>query len=278
MAEITAYLINGQSNTSVSPYDRGLNYGDGIFRTLVWANGRLEAWHHHFAQFKHDCKAIGIICTEESIWLADIAQLVSADEKSVIKLVITRGESLRGYASPLAPFVTRIVIKSAFPAYPQVNVEEGIQLHLCHLRLGYQPLLAGIKHLNRLENVLARSEWNNPDLAEGLLLDQSGYVVEGTMSNVWIREGQHLITPDLSDCGVAGVTRSRIIELAKSIGLSTSVTKFGLDRLLAADEVLVCNSLFGAWQVIKIQDKTWPKQLLAEKIRTLLALDNEHNA
>jgi len=117
----------------------------------------------------------------------------------------------RGYAVPVLAQPTRVVIKAPFPHYPEANFNEGVRLHLCNLRLSYQPQFAGIKHLNRLENVMARMEWTDNTITDGLLLDEKDRAIECTMSNVFARFGKSLVTPDLSLCGVAGITRGRIL-------------------------------------------------------------------
>lgn len=159
------------------------------------------------------------------------------------------------------------------PHYADLNYQQGVQLHVCELRLGAQPKLAGIKHLNRLENVLARMEWREDSIFEGLLLDQTGNVIECTMSNVFARFENQLITPDLSQCGVAGITRQRILGLGNVLGLNVLVKPLTLDQLLQADEVIICNSLYGVFQVSSIANKVWPQQELALKIRNVFAND-----
>ena len=130
-----------------------------------------------------------------------------------------------------------------------------MNLHVCETRLALQPKLAGMKHLNRLENVLARMEWNDQNIADGILLDMNDNVIECTAANIFARFGDTLITPSLAQCGVAGITRQRIIELAHTLSLKTSVETFNLEKLFSADEVIICNSVYGAWQVRSIQNK-----------------------
>lgn len=117
-----------------------------------------------------------------------------------------------------------------------------------------QPLLAGFKHLNRLEQVMARTEWDDPDIAEGLMLDQEQRLIEGTMSNVFIVNGRELLTPDLSNCGVAGVIRSVILDLAATLGFKSQVRCLTLDDVKASQEVFICNSLTGIWPVVCVED------------------------
>jgi 4-amino-4-deoxychorismate lyase len=188
----------------------------------------------------------------------------------VVRVTVTRGPGLRGYAPPSPANPTRIVMTSALPQYPSDFSAHGIKARICKLRLGFQPALAGIKHLNRLENVLARGEWSDPAVAEGLLLDAENNVIEGTMSNLFIVERGRLITPDLSRCGVAGVTRARIIECAGRHGVGCQVTPVSYERLLQADEILLVNSLIGVWQVRTLDDNIRNRGTFVTRVRQWL--------
>jgi 4-amino-4-deoxychorismate lyase len=264
------YLINGRSGQGISPMDRGFAYGDGVFRTLPMRNGKLKDWELHYRRLQSDCAVLKIACPPEAQWLDDIRQLSKGVDEAVFKLMVTRGESGRGYAVPPVAQPNRVVIQSPFPVYPATYDSDGVGLHLCQLRLAEQPKLAGIKHLNRLENVLARMEWVEATYAEGLLLDASGNVIECTMSNLFMRRGNVLVTPDLTRCGVAGVTRQRILDQAGMLGLQAEVARFDLATLQTADEVVICNSLLGVWQVRSIEKKSWPKGDLAQQLREAL--------
>jgi len=267
------YLINGNLSQVISPLDRGFAYGDGVFRTLKMVRGIPQHWPMQYQKLVADCAAIGIVCPSAECFISDFQQLFSLDEVAVAKIVVTRGEGERGYAPPAITMPMRVIIKSALPRYAKANYVDGVSLHLCELRLSHQPKLAGIKHLNRLENVMARMEWKDEAIFDGLLLDQQGSVIECTMSNVFARFGHELVTPALNLCGVAGITRQSIIGLARSLGFSLDVAQLSLSRLLEADEVIICNSLYGAFQVKSIVDKTWSKQTLSSTIRTALAYD-----
>jgi 4-amino-4-deoxychorismate lyase len=159
------------------------------------------------------------------------------------------------------------------PSYAPDTYTTGVDLHLCELRLAAQPKLAGIKHLNRLENIMARMEWRDDAAFDGLLLDQQDNVIECTMANLFARYGNQLLTPDLMQCGVSGITRERILSLASVLNLTVQVTQLPLARLILADEVLICNSLFGVFQVRSIQNTSWPPQALAKNFRALLTHD-----
>ena len=263
-------IVNGHLNGTISPLDRGLAYGDGIFRTIKVVNGLPEQWPAHYQKLVADCGVIGIVCPSAELLMSDWQQLFSADEHAVAKIMITRGEGERGYKPPAVTAPVRVLLKLASTTYAETNFTEGVHLHLCDTRLAAQPKLAGIKHLNRLENVLARMEWHNPDIADGLMLDFQNNVIECTSANIFARFGDALITPSLDSCGIAGITRQRIVELAYTLALNPIIETFNLKKLLSADEVIICSSLYGAWQVRSIADHHWQKSTLAANIRLAL--------
>lgn len=265
-----AYLVNGRREGGLTPFDRGIAYGDGVFRTLPVYSGIPHCWERHYRRLQADCNGLGIVCPSEEILRDDIARLIDDGEHAVIKIIITRGESERGYAVPPLAQPTRIVSKAALPQYPESHFTSGVALHLCEIRLARQPRLAGIKHLNRLENVMARMEWVDPQIADGLLLDEGGDVIECTMSNLFVRMGNVLATPNLSRCGVSGVTRERVLEVAPQLGYTVEVRHLRLPELMDADEVVICNSLYGAWQVRRLASHAWPAGMLAEQLREML--------
>lgn len=271
MTSTPTFLINGQSSNLISPFDRGFAYGDGVFRTLKVVAGKPLNWLQHYRKLSADCDALSIPCPSNSLLLDEAVQLFAGDG-GVLKIMITRGESVRGYAiaTPMQP--NRALVRSNLPVYPKANYDEGVKLHLCELRLSHQPKLAGIKHLNRLENVLARSEWNDSAVADGLLLDEAGDVIECTMSNIFARFGEEIITPDLNKCGVAGLTRQQIIEIAPQLGLNMSMGKISLPKLMQADELVICNSLYGVWQVRSVSEQHWSKLSLAAQLTQRLEL------
>lgn len=263
-----ATLINGSFHGAISALDRGFAYGDGVFRTIKVVNGLPEQWPLHYQTLVRDCSAIGIVCPSAETFINDFELLATVDDAvSVVKIIVTRGEGERGYKPPSITTPMRVMVKTNFPDYPEHYFIEGVHLHLCDTRISHQPKLAGIKHLNRLENVLARMEWHDPDLAEGLMLDIDDNVIECTAANLFARFGDTLITPSLNKCGVAGITRQRILSHAQTLKLKAKTEEMQLEKLLAADEVLICNSLFGVWQVRQISDKKWTKQTLANQLR-----------
>ena len=278
MVHKQASLINGSFEQAISALDRGFAYGDGVFRTMRVRNGLPVNWPFHYQKLVADCAVIGIVCPSAELLMSDFQKLFEhelflADSNQVGKIIITRGEGARGYAPPVITVPTRVLIKSNLPHYATVHYEQGVQLHICGTKLSAQPRLAGIKHLNRLENVIARMEWRDESIFDGLMMNQSNQVIECTSSNIFARFGQQLITPDLSQCGVAGITRHRILGLGSVLGFAISTQAISLEQLLSADEIIICNSLYGAFQVTKIGNTRWAKQDLAEKIRNIVTND-----
>jgi 4-amino-4-deoxychorismate lyase len=264
-------LINGDFNGAISALDRGLSYGDGVFRTIKVVQGLPEYWPVHYQTLVKDCTAIGIVCPSADVFINDFEQLFSIEELvAVAKIIVTRGEGARGYSPPAVTNPLRVMIKSSMPDYAQENFSEGVALHLCETRIGHQPKLAGVKHLNRLENVLARMEWHDPKIVEGLMLDCNDNVIECTAANIFARYENVLLTPALDQCGVSGITRKQILARAHTLNLKPAIETMSLKKLLSADEVIICNSLFGAWQVRQLENKQWPKQNLAINLRKAL--------
>jgi len=263
-------LVNGAASDAASATDRGLAYGDGIFRTLLIRAGRPVWWRRHAAKLASDCAAVGIACPRLDQFERDLGALARETPDCVIKIIVTRGSGPRGYAPPVNASPTRIVTSSPLPAHPRDWHEHGVHVHLCRLRLARQPVLAGIKHLNRLEQVLARAEWNDPAVAEGLLCDTGDLVIGGTMTNVVLVRQGALVTPDLTSCGVAGVTRGLVLELARENGVATHVQAVSIDDLLGSDEVFLINSVIGVWPVAQLDCKTWPVGPVTAQVRKWL--------
>jgi 4-amino-4-deoxychorismate lyase len=264
------YIINGGLDQGISPFDRGLSYGDGIFRTFKVINGLPVDWPLHYQRLVSDCGAIGIVCPSAEVLISDIQSLFLPNDSAVVKIIITRGEGERGYAAPPVTMPTRILIKSELPTYTASYYKTGVQLFVCKTILSYQAALVGVKHLNRLENVLARAEWNDPTYFDGVMLDIAGNVIECTSANIFARYGKELHTPLIDRCGIAGVTRQRIINLAHQPMLKPIIKNITLAELLDADEVFICNSIYGAIQVRAVAQKQWDMGDMATKIREIL--------
>lgn len=261
-------LVNGLSATRVAAMDRGLNYGDGVFRTIRIAEGRPRWWADHMAKLAEDCARLGLDCPESALLEQDLASLGPLPTWGVLRLTVTRGEGPRGYCPPKPQHCSRIVM--CWPTDEPAYSGKGLTLRVCDLRLGHQPALAGIKHLNRLENVMARAEWSDPNIEEGVLLDLAGRVVSGVMSNLFLWRNGRLQTPRLDRCGVAGVSRARLMGFSAAQGLTVEETDLDLASLLAADEVMLTNSLTGLRRAARLGGKTWPEPLVSPRLAGFL--------
>lgn len=259
-------LVNGVSGNLISIRDRGLLYGDGVFRTLRASHGQALHWPLHYQKLHHDCRALSIACPELAMLSEELHGLLQHHPDGAVKLIVTRGQGRRGYAPPDRAMPTHLWDIAPLPVYPSSNAIQGIKARLCELRLSEQPRLAGIKHLNRLENVLAAAEWDDAQIAEGILLDGAGRVIEGTRSNVFCVVQGKLATPDLSRCGVAGVQRERVIAWAMQQGFGVQVRDVGLDELLQADEAFVVNSMIGLWPLRELELRSWNNFPIASQI------------
>lgn len=270
---MTNVLINGQPQTTIEYTDRGLHYGDGLFETIALVNGRLQLWQLHMQRLHDGCKRIQLPPVNESLWLHDIAQL-NATGNCVIKLLLTRGSGGRGYRFPEATQVTRIAAVYPWPEHPASNAQDGVTVTVCGTAASVNPALAGLKHLNRLENVLARNEWLDASLAEGLMLDDHGHVIEGTMSNLFAVKNGEVHTPLLNRAGVRGVMRAHIINLAKQLNIPVQEHDISLSALHQMDELFLTNSLIGIWPVKQLQATEFSVGKITKQLITNLKLND----
>ena len=254
MAEKT--LINGKATTEISYFDRGLQYGDGVFETIAVENKSLLCWEDHLERLHLGLSRLNIKIADEDALKLEAISLIESNAKHVIKIIITRGQGGRGYASPENPESTRIISLYNFPEYPPVN-SNGITVRICNYRYGHNKALAGIKHMNRLEQVMARSEWTDTTIAEGIVLDSKNNVIEGTMSNVFCVIEGVLCTPNLQNCGVEGVIRNKVLKKAKSLNIKTEIKDISLIDFKKADEIFCCNSLIGIWPITSLEEHVY---------------------
>jgi 4-amino-4-deoxychorismate lyase len=267
-------LVDGRSAESVDARDRGLAYGDGVFRTLRTCNGRPLWWRDHYVKLASDCAALLLPCPDEALLHEEVSRVARAGE-GIVKIMLTRGPGVRGYALPPQQPATRVVLSTALPAYAEVGLPDDITARWCVLKLGRQPRIAGVKHLNRLENVLARAEWDDPAIVEGLLCDEAGSVIGGVMSNLVIVRDGELYTPDLSQCGVAGVARQRLLRGAASRGRTVRIEHLSPAAILAADEVMVCNSVMGLRRIAVLDGKHYAPAGWTATLKTVLNDDGD---
>ncbi len=255
-------LINGKSVDELTAHDRGLHYGDGLFETITVENKQLLCWDEHLKRLERGCVKLNIAVPDKNILKNEVSALIKTKSRGVIKIIISRGGGGRGYKISENIEPTRIISLYPWSSQYDKNSSSGVKTRICSYRYAKNPFLAGIKHLNRLEQILARSEWNDDSIAEGIVMDSENYIIEGTMSNIFCIIGKTLYTPDLSACGIEGIVREKIIELASNLkfkddltSLNVEIKKIPLEFLMNAEEIFMCNSIIGVWPV-NIIDKT----------------------
>lgn len=247
-------LLNGKV-TGELIQSRGLHFGDGVFRTLLIWRGQPVDWDLHMQKLSQDCTALQLKMPDIRLLRAEADQLTHQSDRAVLKIILCRRYEGRGYASETEE-VDRLLLLQLAPLFPLAHWTEGIQLFVCGISLSPQPALAGIKHLNRLEQVLASRHWPK-DMDEGILCDKEGCPVSGTRTNLfWIKNGT-LHTPLLHSCGVSGVMRKKIMLLSYSNKIMVTEVTAPMDHLHQADEVFVTNSLLGIWPVRQLENRTW---------------------
>ncbi len=278
-------MINGVMADYLTINDRAIHYGDGIFETILCHNSRLFYWHEHYQRLLASANKLQLACPDEQTLLDDIACLLTTDKQAsntdtvvsfVIKIIVTRGSSERGYVFEKNISSNRLVLLTKLAA-DYSSLLNGVlstgELFICKQQVSINESLAGIKHLNRLENVLARNEWNTErgnNIADGLMLNASQYVIEGSMSNLFAVKGDALFTPDLSQSGVQGIMRDVIINLAKKNKIQLSIVNMKLDELLAMDALFITNSLIGMKVLNKPGGSYYDENFIINRIFNLL--------
>lgn len=260
-------LVNGEISSLVETSNRGLNYGDGIFETLVVHAGRPRRWQGHMDRLGIGCERLGLPMPPQSILLREVQTVSAGLVDAVVKIVITRGGQARAYMPPEGENCVRIVSAHRFPEGIAELARKGVRARICDLRLAIQPALGGMKHLNRLEQVLASAELRESGVAEGILLDREEHVVCAVSANIFLVMEDRLLTPRLDLCGVRGVVRSHILA---GFGARCEQRRVTLDMLQEADEVFICNTVKGIVPVTAIDEQEFQIGLVTRELQTWL--------
>ena len=246
-------FVNGEPRRTIDVEDRGLQYGDGLFETLAVANGRLRFLDWHLERLAEGGRRLGFPAFDFDHVRAELGE-AAGGATAVVKLLLTRGAGPRGYRPPRDPSPTRIIM--AFDGRPVVPAAEGARIGWCRTRLGRNPSLAGIKHTNRLEQVLARAEWDDERMDEGLMQDGEGHVIGATQANLFARLGGRWVTPHLDGCGVAGIMRRAFREWLQGRGSPAEVRAIAAPELASASALVLTNALIGAWTVRELAGRS----------------------
>ena len=242
-------LVNGEISNQVSTADRGLRFGDGLFETIAVVGGEPRFWQGHMDRLSAGCERLSLPVTPQAVILRELNTVAAGHPHCLVRIVITRGPSGPGFAPPKAASATRIVSSHPWPLQETDLPTLGIAARLCNLRLGIQPALGGINHLNRLEQVIARAEWQDPSVHEGVLLDHEDHVIGGLTTNIFLVYSERLLTPRLDRCGVRGIMRGAILNAFRP---RCEQRRLLLDMLPEAHEVFVCNCIEGILPVTRI--------------------------
>jgi 4-amino-4-deoxychorismate lyase len=245
-------LVDGQARDQVSVLDRGLGYGDGLFETIRFVGSGAPLWPRHMQRLEEGCRRLGLPMPGPTVLLAEAREVSHGLDPAVVRITLTRGVGARGYRPPVGPQSTRIVAAFDAPPHDETAQADGIRVRLCATRLAHQPLLAGLKHLNRLEQVLARAEWDDPAIAEGLLCDADGHAISATAANLFAVFAGTLATPALDRCGVAGVARAEVL----AAWPHAQVRAIALEELRQADELFLSSSVRGILPVRELDGRT----------------------
>ncbi len=254
-----AVWINGERAESLSALDRGLHYGDGVFETIACTHGRPRLLSLHLARLALGCARLRLPAPAAQRLRAGIEQAAAQADRSIVKLLLTRGIAVgRGYGVS-GEQGSWLVIRYPWPEEDPALARAGVRVRTAVTRLGENPALAGLKHLNRLEQILARNEDTAVEAEEALMLSHSGKLISGTMSNVFLVDGVggrlRLRTPDLALCGVAGVMRRVLLREAAREGIPVSECPLTPADLDAAAEVFLTNARIGIWPVRSIDGR-----------------------
>jgi 4-amino-4-deoxychorismate lyase len=246
-------LVDGQVANSIDVHDRGLSYGDGLFETIALRGHRLLALEAHLARLYRDSAALGISLPENSVIVDELARLTQDTSDAVVKILVTRGSGGRGYKVPPEASGRRVLTVQPWPEYLTEMRPSEIHAFVCQHRLGDNPAIAGMKHLNRLDQVLASRAWPDSDPFEGLMLDQHGSLIEGTRTNVFARFGDSLVTPELANCGVRGVIRQAVLDWCRRHAIAVQIRQLMPAELAAADEIFLTNSIIGVRALASVE-------------------------
>jgi 4-amino-4-deoxychorismate lyase len=264
--------VNGRAAGSLSLLDRGLHYGDGLFETIACVAGRARFLDRHLQRLADGCARLGLAPVDAAGLRREVETLAAGAARSVIKLLVTRGAAVtRGYALTGREQPRRIALRYPWPVDDPALAREGVRVRIASLRLGENPALAGLKHCNRLEQVLARAEWTDTGITESLLFSSSGALISGTMTNVFLVHDSRLLTPRVDRCGVAGVMRAVVLDLAAGAGIAAEERVLEARDLTQAHEVFLTSALTGIRPVRELDGRVFAPGPVTRALQARLA-------
>jgi 4-amino-4-deoxychorismate lyase len=264
--------VNGRAARQVSALERGLHYGDGLFETIACLGGQPRLLGMHLKRLHSGCGRLGLPFTDEAVLASEVQELAAGSSRAIVKVLLTRGVALnRGYAPTGHELPTRVTLRYAWPEDDPTAAHDGVRVRLALQRLGENPALAGLKHCNRLEQILARREWSDPDIAESLMFSVSDALISGTMSNVFLVCDSRLLTPRVDRCGVAGVMRAAVLATARAAGISAEERVLRREDLVRASEIFLTSALTGIRPVRELEGTQRVPGPVTRRLQTQLA-------
>ncbi len=247
-------FVNGVLSCNPLIEDRGFAFGDGLFESMLFCNGGIPLLEFHLARLSSDSARLKIPLDQNSL-KEQLLQLVASAKQSEIstakiKIILTRGVGGAGCYPPSVTLNPNIVLSLSVIEFPSAISELNLLTSSVHLP--HVPLLAGIKHLNRLVYILG-AQLDRAENQEVLFLDQDQHVIETMHHNVFLVQGATLLTPTLKTCGVRGVMRTLVMQkLAKKIGFEVREVSLFLSDLVASEAVFICNAVRGFTRINEI--------------------------
>ncbi|MBD8213903.1 aminodeoxychorismate lyase [Erwinia persicina] len=246
--------VNGERRDSIAARDRAVQFGDGCFTTARIHQGKIQRTEAHLSRLQQGCERLKIGDVDWQRLESEMIGAAATRDDGVLKVILTRGSGGRGYSTAGCCQPTRVISLADYPAHYHVLRERGVRLALSSVRLGKNPHLAGIKHLNRLEQVLIRTELEQTTADEALVLDSDAMLVECCAANLFWRTGNQVFTPDLSASGVNGIQRQRVMQQVVQLGFTLKEVRVKIDVLAAAEEVLITNALMPVLPVYQAEE------------------------
>jgi 4-amino-4-deoxychorismate lyase len=271
---VTHWFSAGNPCESIPVDDRAVQYGDGLFETVAIRDGRARLWNYHAERLRTGCARLGLPVPTEQLLEDELNSALNAasidTQHCVAKLLVSAGTGQRGYLRCGAGDATLLVGLAESPVLAKSLFRDGVKVRVCSTRLAIQPQLAGIKTLNRLEQVVARNEWRDESVFEGLLLDTEDRLICGTMSNVFLIDDHSLVTPAITHCGISGVMRRHILTIVAQADIACDVRDVASEELDSCQGGFLTNSQFGVLPINQCTDRSWQLNDLSRRIVQLV--------
>jgi len=272
------WFRNGVAANTVSIDDRAFQYGDGLFETIAIRGGQPRLWRYHVDRLARGCERLGLVLPDSEVLRDQLDAAVQHSSENTAhctaKLILSSGVSERGYSRKIPSDVVTFIAVFGAKTIAPARYRDGVDTIVCDTRLALFSVTAGCKTLDRLEQVLARSEFASKTAFEGFTLDADDRLICGTMSNVFIVANGFVITPSLERCGVEGVMRRHVIDVLSRNGIDVEVRDVGEAELFGCDEVFLTNSQFGVLPVRRCGEKIWRRHAVTRDVMEKLAANN----